>query len=352
LSTSDARTGVLKCALIPGEDEVALAGLDDRLRDELQPVGELENMLMDRIIATYWRLRRVGRLEASMFAWESYTELVERNRKEARSYIKPESKEDLYEYLGTRSPSNVKDVEKLREHLRRADELAERQYAENTTLGRSFIRGAENANAFSKLTRYETALERSLYKALHELQRLQEARRREGSVSPPAALRCPRGRSLKTTLFRKKGMTPSDHSTSFITEGNTSRAVPTSDVNGLKRTNETIVALIASNYSVLEERQVGTTGGAGNIISGNGDGVGIRYNSVLNLNPAMGNRILSNSTYHYGALGIDLVRSNDAPGVTAIVSGDADAQQPPEITRNHLRQARVVLKVVSKRRRG
>ena len=48
--------------------------------------------------------------------------------------------------------------------------------AETATLGRTFIRDANDANAFSKLSRYETNLERSLYKALHELQRLQAAR--------------------------------------------------------------------------------------------------------------------------------------------------------------------------------
>jgi hypothetical protein len=39
------------------------------LRAELQPIGELENLLVDRITAAYWRLRRVGRVEAGIFAW-------------------------------------------------------------------------------------------------------------------------------------------------------------------------------------------------------------------------------------------------------------------------------------------
>ena len=42
--------------LLPGEDEGALRELGERLRAELQPVGELENLLVDRIIASYWRL--------------------------------------------------------------------------------------------------------------------------------------------------------------------------------------------------------------------------------------------------------------------------------------------------------
>ena len=59
---------------------------------------------------------------------------------------------------------------------------------ETATLGRTFIRDADKANAFSKLSRYETTIERSLYKALHELQRLQAARHAEGNVHPPVAV--------------------------------------------------------------------------------------------------------------------------------------------------------------------
>jgi hypothetical protein len=48
--------------LLPDEDGTALEELSERLRDELQPVGELENLLVDRIIAATWRLRRIGRV--------------------------------------------------------------------------------------------------------------------------------------------------------------------------------------------------------------------------------------------------------------------------------------------------
>ena len=42
-----------------------------------------------------------------------------------------------------------------------------------STLDLTFIGDGNGANAFSKLSRYETTMERGLYKALHELQRLQ-----------------------------------------------------------------------------------------------------------------------------------------------------------------------------------
>ena len=57
-----------------------------------------------------------------------------------------------------------------------------------SALGLSFIRDGNGANALSKLSRYEAAIERSLYKALHELQRLQAARRADGNATPPLAI--------------------------------------------------------------------------------------------------------------------------------------------------------------------
>jgi hypothetical protein len=78
-----------KETLLPGEDEEALRELGERLRDELQPVGELENLLVDRIISSYWRLSRLGRVEAGIFAWERYEELAQRAEREALRYEVP-----------------------------------------------------------------------------------------------------------------------------------------------------------------------------------------------------------------------------------------------------------------------
>ena len=93
--------------LLPGEDEEALRELGERLRDELQPVGELENLLVDRIIASYWRLRRLGRVEAGIFAWELYGELARRAHEEASSYTKQEGEfEVLLTYPSTYHDNN------------------------------------------------------------------------------------------------------------------------------------------------------------------------------------------------------------------------------------------------------
>ena len=128
------------------EGEAALRKLGDRLRTELQPVGELENMFVDRIISAHWRLRRLGRVEDGIFT---------------------------YKYYGTLSDSL---------------EMEGMQEANTTMLGNAFVTDANEGNAFSKLSRYETAIERSLFKSLHELQRLQAARQAESTLPPPVAV--------------------------------------------------------------------------------------------------------------------------------------------------------------------
>jgi hypothetical protein len=72
--------------------------------------------------------------------------------------------------------------------LRRLGQVEAGIFPDTSTLGLAFLRDGNGANAFSKLSRYETTIERGLYKALHELQRLQAARGSVGSVSPPLAL--------------------------------------------------------------------------------------------------------------------------------------------------------------------
>ncbi len=134
-ASQNARThGLLaKELVVDGEDAAALDALAGSIRDALLPEGELEAALVDRIVAALWRLRRCGRVETAIFA---------------------------------------QDLEWLPETSRELD------------LGLPFIRASD---AFSKLSRYETAIERTLYRALHELERLQE--KRKGLAVPPPLAR-------------------------------------------------------------------------------------------------------------------------------------------------------------------
>jgi hypothetical protein len=122
-------------------------------------------------------------VEAGIFTWQLYGELLERAQGEAQTY----ERNFLEDIIGNQD-TTITDEQKHQKALSKAQEMKAKQDAETATLGRTFIRDADKANAFSKLSRYETTIERSLYKALHELQRLQAARYNEGSVPPPAAI--------------------------------------------------------------------------------------------------------------------------------------------------------------------
>lgn len=115
------------------EDAGELAAFGDALAAELAPVGPLEGALLGRVVGALWRLQRVQRAEAGLFDSE------------------------LNDVLGKSGPEGV---------------------------GAAFTQDRET---FTTLARYERALERSLYAALHELQRLQAARAGEG-VAPPAVV--------------------------------------------------------------------------------------------------------------------------------------------------------------------
>lgn len=139
-SATNARThGLLSRAIVlPDESQEDFDAFEAGLVGELAPVGAVEYLLVARIVACAWRLRRVLVLEAGVFEVE-----------------RPSEMDDLIQGLGSKpapqSPFRV--------------------------FGRSFIRaGNSSADPFSKLSRYETTLERSLYRALHELQRVQAGR--------------------------------------------------------------------------------------------------------------------------------------------------------------------------------
>jgi hypothetical protein len=150
-SAQNARThGLLSQAVVlPDEDGQVFDVFRQTLVDQLAPVGELETVLADRIVACTWRLRRVLVFEAGVFEVERPSET---ERLLARS-------------LGEAEPTSP-----------------------TVTLGIAFIRAAKNsADPLTKLSRYETTLERSFYRGLHELQRLQAVRAGR-DISVPAVV--------------------------------------------------------------------------------------------------------------------------------------------------------------------
>ena len=128
--------------LLEGDSKEQFEQFGEGLMTDLAPEGELECMLADRIIAACWRLRRTVRIEREM------------------------TDADLGE----------------------AAQFGPKHSDSNSTLGRCVAMDMANYNTYGKLCRYEAHIERGLYKALHELQRLQAARRGQPVTAPPLAL--------------------------------------------------------------------------------------------------------------------------------------------------------------------
>jgi hypothetical protein len=58
--------------VIPGKDVAAYRSFEQQLIDDLQPNGSCELELIERLAATYWRLRRIPRFEAALMAWREH----------------------------------------------------------------------------------------------------------------------------------------------------------------------------------------------------------------------------------------------------------------------------------------
>ncbi len=169
--------------VLPDEDGAAFSDLRDRLSEDLEPVGELETLLADRIIAIAWRLQRVCRVEVGILIQGYYGELAHRARMEASGFTEEIPIVRPLEPLS--SDRTITDEEAYEEATARAEEAKSVMRSETATLGEVFIQDAQNTNALSKLSRYEAGIERGLYRALREFHDLQEARMERDGPAPP-----------------------------------------------------------------------------------------------------------------------------------------------------------------------
>ena len=159
--------------IIPGEDPEKFSYLKSQLDAELEPVGFQEAEIVERMAILMWRLRRLYRVEAGIFAYEQAVAEVDRAREERGRY------EDFVELLGTPSFLETQISDEV-EHAKASEieDDAEKQLAAvSASIGIAFIWDAKGANALTKLSRYETMMERTLSRLRMELERLQRVRK-------------------------------------------------------------------------------------------------------------------------------------------------------------------------------
>ena len=142
-SRNSVRSGAYSEAiLILGEDPAAFEALHDGIEESLNPVGPLEESLVDRLSRLWWRLERVGRAE----------------------------REGLKSGL---------------EHELRRCKLQQVPDPVNVAYYMSMVAG--DGHHSERLQRHENQLERSFFRLLHELERIQ-ARRKGQAVMPPTVV--------------------------------------------------------------------------------------------------------------------------------------------------------------------
>ena len=156
--------------VVRGEDPAEFASFYESLVDEFLPQGPLEEQLVERVAVCGWRLRRIYRIEAGIFTLESLTIELDRARNETEKY-----QQDVEKRL---FPSGVliTDAKRHSQAAAQAEETARLRQEESLALSVAFKQDVENANAISKLSRYEAPIEKSYFRALHELQRVLAAR--------------------------------------------------------------------------------------------------------------------------------------------------------------------------------
>ena len=165
--------------LLDDEEAAELQALRDGLQNDLQPDGELEGALVERIVSALWRLRRCGRIEAGLLALERYEILAARRRGDARR-----QEIGLLDEL-IREDKRIVDEGAHRKAVALAEKAEASRDSDATVLAAAFRANTRQGDTISKLSRYETAIERALYRGLRELERLRELRRNPDAAAAP-----------------------------------------------------------------------------------------------------------------------------------------------------------------------
>ncbi len=164
--------------LLPGEDHEEFDEHRQLLLADLQPVGAVEMLLAERVVVAALQLRRHTAMESSLLHFLVLT---------ARAAIAKEETAEMsdFDLQGLMAPYGK--GKEYAEAMTRAELATHASRGDDALLGRAIDLGVTRGDALARLTRYSVTAERSLYRALHELERAR-ARRLGHAVTPPLAL--------------------------------------------------------------------------------------------------------------------------------------------------------------------
>ncbi len=175
VSRNSVKHGLLsKDIVIKNESESEFVRFRQSLYSELAPAGELEQLLADRIIASFWRLKRVGKIEVELL-----------NNLSSFQFHKPGSSSAIPTMRLTKTYEDGSTEIVSSGVSGKADSGEDESL--DMSLGQAVHADFAGSNTLGKFRRYEAHIDRTLYKTLHELQRLQAARLGQ-KVSAPLAI--------------------------------------------------------------------------------------------------------------------------------------------------------------------
>lgn len=158
-----------EAVLHPGEDFFEYESFRRAIRADSAPIGAVEELLVDKVVAAAWRIKRLYWLESRLF------------------HLELPALPELYSFAKVKailaeSMSNISDDALAQ--ARSLDPVDEQIGEAAAKMDSAILAYARRDDAFSKLPYYETHLERAFYQAIHELQRVQAARKGRSDRPP------------------------------------------------------------------------------------------------------------------------------------------------------------------------
>ncbi len=192
-------------AVIEGESQAEYDAFCAATFDDRSPVGMMEHELTDIIASSFWRLRRIKRIEVELL--DSFTDTPSPSQgkenklpftviiRKTYTGLPPEDEDEQSAEnthaehaapidnppvppAGPQDPSPTANEEPETSSLGRPIANSQSPKANrHISLGHAFVTDTAAGNALTKLQRYEAHVNRTLYKAMAELNRLQRERR-------------------------------------------------------------------------------------------------------------------------------------------------------------------------------
>jgi hypothetical protein len=188
--------------LLLSDDPDEFAEHRQSLLDELAPIGPMESILANRIVALTWQLDRAVRFQSgSLNALAS-----DKTEHESEEYVfgadlkmdhdvKLEFDIPLRDYEKAKKYSDKRHAyqKRIRKLLRQSKERKEQSYGawvrlEDMRLGRIAFEDFSQTRVLERLMVYERRIENSLYKTQMQLERLQNLRRRRQAAELEKAM--------------------------------------------------------------------------------------------------------------------------------------------------------------------